>query len=225
MRKAVAPAVFLILSLLFAFQAFADPSFPLDINEVNSFDRYFMVPYDNGGDILSNVLSFAAAATPAVLLSRSADQYVTIGLMYAEAMATTFLTKEIVKHFVYRERPYMYFADTPRELVVSGKHDDSFFSGHTAYAFTAASFASYVFSKYNPESAWRIPVTVASFSLASAAAAYRVASGSHFMTDVLAGAAIGTVIGIVVPALHTLFADKDASVSVSPFGLVFSKRY
>ena len=225
MRKTVAAAVILIISLLCVSQAFAGESFPLDINEVNSFDRYFMVSYDNEYNVVSNIFCAAAALSPAVLLSQTSDQYLTIGLMYAEAMATTFLTKVIVKQAVYRERPYMYFSDTPRELVVSEKHDDSFFSGHTAYAFTAASFASYVFSKYNPESAWRIPVTVASFSLASAVAAFRVASGSHFMTDVLAGAAIGTIIGLAVPALHTLFADKDASVSVSPFGLVFSKRY
>jgi len=225
MRKAVAAAVILIVSLLFASHALAGGSFPLDINEVNSFDRYFMVPYDDEYNLVSNVFCAAAALSPAVLLSQPSDQYLTIGLMYAEAMATTFLTKVIIKQAVYRERPYMYFGDTPQELVRSEKHDDSFFSGHTAYAFTAASFASYVFSKYNPDSKWKIPVIAASFSFASATAAFRVASGSHFMTDVLAGAIIGTAIGIAVPALHTLFADKDTSVSVSPFGLVFSKNY
>lgn len=225
MRKAVVLALLLFLSLFFASQAFCEESFPLDINAVNSFDRYFMMPYDSEASTVSNIFCAAAALTPAVLLSQDTDQYLTIGLMYAEALGTTFLAKQIIKHVVYRERPYMYFADTPQELVESEKHDDSFLSGHTAYAFTAASFASYVFSKYNPDSGWKIPVTVASFALASATAAFRVASGNHFLTDVLAGAVIGTAIGIAVPALHTIFADNDTSVSVSPFGLVFSRSY
>ena len=69
------------------------------------------------------------------------------------------------------------------------------------------------------------PVIAASYSLAAATAAMRVASGCHFVTDVLAGAALGSVIGIAVPALHTLLAKENVTVSASPFGLVFSKSY
>ena len=200
-------------------------AFPLDPDNVNPFDRTVMMPYSKTLSGISLGIGFAAALTPAMLFIEPASEYLTIGVMYAEALALSFGTKELIKHLVTRERPYMYDPDTPQSLVESDKHDKSFFSGHTTYAFTGAAFASYVFCKYNPESKWRIPVIAASFSLATATAALRVASGNHFMTDVIAGAIIGTAIGIAVPALHTLLAEKDITVSASPFGLVFSKSY
>ena len=200
-------------------------AFPLDPADVNPFDRTVMMPYSKPLSDVSLGIGFAAALTPAVLFVEPASEYLTIGVMYAEALVLSFGTKELIKHLVTRERPYMYDPDTPQSLVESDKHDKSFLSGHTTYAFTGAAFASYVFCKYNPESKWRIPVIAASFSLATATAALRVASGNHFMTDVIAGALLGTAIGIAVPALHTLLADKDITVSASPFGLVFSKSY
>ena len=200
-------------------------AFPLDPDNVNPFDRTVMMSYSKTLSGISLGIGFAAALTPAMLFIEPASEYLTIGVMYAEALALSFGTKELIKHLVTRERPYMYDPDTPQSLVESDKHDKSFFSGHTTYAFTGAAFASYVFCKYNPESKWRIPVIAASFSLATATAALRVASGNHFMTDVIAGAIIGTAIGIAVPALHTLLAEKDITVSASPFGLVFSKSY
>ena len=119
----------------------------------------------------------------------------------------------------------MYYDGYPQQKVDSGSWNRSFPSAHTSMSFAGASFASYVFWKYNPESKWRILVTAISYSLAATVAVLRVASGNHFATDVLAGALIGTAIGIGIPALHTLIADKDIAVSISPFGLVFSRSY
>ena len=199
--------------------------FALDPSDINSFDRMLMNNYDRVKDNAATVLEIAALASPAVLLSQGSDQYVTIGLMYAETLALTWGTTEIIKHLVERPRPYMYYDGYPQQKVDSGDWNKSFPSGHTSMSFAGASFASYVFWKYNPGSKWRIPVTAISYSLAATVAALRVAGGSHFMTDVLAGAFIGTAIGIGVPALHTLFADKDTTISVSPFGLAVSWSY
>lgn len=220
MRRSAAAILIILLAVCFHASAF-----PLDSESVNNFDRTFMNSYDRVKDNAATVLEIAALASPAVLLSQGPDQYVTIGLMYAETLALTWGTTEIIKHLVGRPRPYMYYDDYPQAKVDSGDWDDSFPSGHIAMSFAGASVASYVFWKYNPDSKWRIPVTAASYSLAITVAALRVAGGSHFMTDVLAGAFIGTAIGIGVPSLHTLFADKDATVSVSPFGLAFSMRF
>ena len=199
--------------------------FALDRAEINSFDRLAVQHYNQTIDKTATALQIAAMLTPAVLLSESSDQYVTIGVMYLETQLLTWGTTKLLKTVIERPRPYMYHDDYPQAKVDSGDWDDSFPSGHTAMSFAGASFVSYVFWKYNPDSKWRIPVTAASYSLALTVAALRVAGGSHFMTDVLAGALIGTAIGIGVPALHTLFADKDASVSVSPFGLAVSWSY
>ena len=225
MKKTIAVIVFALTALVLASGVSASTAFPLDPAAVNTLDRTFMCPYDKTMDDVSLAFCVAALASPAVLVSESPAEYPTIAVMYAESLAISYGTKELFKYLISRERPYMYYADTPMDMVESDEHNESFFSGHTIAAFTGAAFTSYVFAKYNPDSAWRIPVTVASFALASATAAFRVASGNHFMTDVLAGAVLGTAIGIAVPALHTLFADNDTSVSVSPFGLVFSRSY
>ncbi|MBQ3729286.1 MAG: phosphatase PAP2 family protein [Spirochaetales bacterium] len=219
MKKLLAAAILLTVIV------FASSAFPLDPQEVNSFDRPFMAPYSKTLDDLSLVPAIAVALSPAVLLTQPSSEYLTIGLMYIESFAITYGSKELIKFLVHRERPYMYDANTPMSLVQDEEHNESFLSGHTALAFNGASFASYVFCKYNPDSKWKIPVIAASYSLAAATAAMRVASGCHFVTDVLAGAALGTVIGIAVPALHTLLANENVTVSASPFGLVFSKSY
>ena len=219
MKKLLAAAILLTVIV------FASSAFPLDPQEVNSFDRPFMAPYSKTLDDLSLVPAIAVALSPAVLLTQPSSEYLTIGLMYIESFAITYGSKELIKYLVHRERPYMYDANTPMSLVQDEEHNESFLSGHTALAFNGASFASYVFCKYNPDSKWKIPVIAASYSLAAATAAMRVASGCHFVTDVLAGAALGTVIGIAVPALHTLLANENVTVSASPFGLVFSKSY
>lgn len=219
-KRAVLIAVFLILSAVLCSQLFAD-EFPLDKSTVNDFDRFFMNSYNETLDNTATVLEVASLLTPAILLTEDTNEYVTIGVMYLETAAMAFGTRTLLKHFVERPRPYIYYDNYPQE-------DDwnrSFPSGHTLMSFAGASFASYVFCKYNPDSKWRIPVTAASYAIATATAALRVASGNHFVTDVLAGAAIGTAIGIAVPALHTLLADKDMEVSASPFGLVFKKTY
>ncbi|MBQ3316479.1 MAG: phosphatase PAP2 family protein [Spirochaetales bacterium] len=219
MKKLLAAAILLTVIV------FASSAFPLDPQEVNSFDRPFMAPYSKTLDDLSLVPAIAVALSPAVLLTQPSSEYLTIGLMYIESFAITYGSKELIKYLVHRERPYMYDVNTPMSLVQDEEHNESFLSGHTALAFNGASFASYVFCKYNPDSKWKIPVIAASYSLAAATAAMRVASGCHFVTDVLAGAALGTVIGIAVPALHTLLAKENVTVSASPFGLVFSKSY
>lgn len=219
MKKLLAAAILMTVIV------FASSAFPLDPQEVNSFDRPFMAPYSKTLDDLSLVPAIAVALSPAVLLTQPSSEYLTIGLMYIESFAITYGSKELIKFLVHRERPYMYDVNTPMSLVQDEEHNESFLSGHTALAFNGASFASYVFCKYNPDSKWKIPVIAASYSLAAATAAMRVASGCHFVTDVLAGAALGTVIGIAVPALHTLLAKENVTVSASPFGLVFSKSY
>ncbi len=220
MRRSLVLAFVLISSLFFCSQLLAD-SFPLDDSEVNSFDRLFMNSYNEVLDNTATIFEVASLLTPAVLLAEDTDQYFKIGVMYLETVVIAFGTRTLLKQVVERPRPYMYYANYPQE-------DDwnrSFPSGHTLMSFAGASFASYVFCKYNPDSKWNIPVVVASYAIAATTAALRVSSGNHFVTDVLAGAAIGTAIGMGVPAIHTLFAEDDIEVSASPFGLVFKKSF
>ncbi|MDR1147053.1 MAG: phosphatase PAP2 family protein [Spirochaetaceae bacterium] len=120
--------------------------------------------------------------------------------MQIEAFLLTFGTINLVKHTVIRYRPYMYISGLP-----DGEEDDyhnSFPSGSTAYVFLGAAFLSTTFSREYPESKLKLPVIIGSYTLASGIASMRILSGSHFLSDVLIGAAIGSLYGCVIPALH-----------------------
>ena len=49
--------------------------------------------------------------------------------------------------------------------------------------------------------------------LAVLTAGLRVVSGMHFMTDVIAGAALGTAIGIALPLIHTSWTGGTVGTS------------
>ena len=110
--------------------------------------------------------------------------------------------KNMIKGLTRRHRPYMYQDPAPAEAAAERDRYLSFPSGHSAAAFTAATFAATVYWAMNPESVWRLPVAVTAYALAGATAALRVLAGQHFITDVAAGALLGIAAGFLVPRLH-----------------------
>ena len=210
----------LILLLIFVFSGLLfSQSYPLDKNTVNPFDRFTMQPYSKTLSVASDISVFTTAATSAVMLALPSSQYFTVGVIYAETVGLTYAMKELLKWAIPRERPYLYFEGYPEEALKNGDYNKSFCSGHTSVAFSVAAANTYIFSKYYPDSKWKVPVIAASYSLAALTGILRVSSGEHFATDVLVGALLGTAIGYGIPALHTLFADKNVETSISPFGL------
>ncbi|MDD3057454.1 MAG: phosphatase PAP2 family protein [Sphaerochaeta sp.] len=213
MRKATA---LLGLFLVCTAMVQATPS-----TKVNAFDRSVMLPYSESLDTAGTLFVAASVLAPALLLAEPASEYVTIGVMYAQAMLAAYGLKELGKLCIPRARPFLYFDDYPLREVTEGDAYDSFPSGHVTMAFAGAAFASSVFASYHPDSVWKVPVAVVSYTLATATALLRVASGSHFMTDVLAGALIGTAGGLGIPLLHARIGKQDLEASFSPYSLAF----
>jgi membrane-associated phospholipid phosphatase len=58
-----------------------------------------------------------------------------------------------------------------------------------------------VYAQSQPALAPYMPVVALSASLATLTAAYRVAAGVHYLSDVAAGAALGFFCGFVLPSL------------------------
>lgn len=204
---------------------FAQTTTPFDSSEINKLDQFFMQPYNKNIDKAGDILTVAALATPLALLATPNDQWLTEGIMYTEACLFAYGIEEIGKLCVDRTRPYMYFDNFPQDEYEDGDYLNSWPSAHTTMAFTGAGFTTYVFSQYFPDSPWRFAVAGGSYVLAASVAACRVYSGNHFVTDVLTGAAIGTLSGLVIPYVHTLAAKKmpeteNVQVQASPFGLL-----
>jgi membrane-associated phospholipid phosphatase len=85
----------------------------------------------------------------------------------------------------------------------------SFFSGHAALSFASAVFISTVYSRYYPDSKWRSVIWGSSLLMASITASLRVISGMHFLSDILIGAAVGSVIGYLVPLIHEINKNQN----------------
>lgn len=207
-------------------------------NDVNVFDRWAMRKYSKTLDTFGSVTNVLAIASPLSVLVPMAltasgrNEIFTVGVMYAEAVILEEGIKELIKNLVLRARPYSYFDSVPKKDIESRDWTRSFPSGHTSASFLGAAFTSLVFSSYYPDSPWKIPVIAGSFTLAVTTAVLRIASGNHFITDVLVGAAIGSVIGVGVPLLHKIgvnlkekFAKgRSLELSVSPFMVAANLR-
>jgi membrane-associated phospholipid phosphatase len=120
------------------------------------------------------------------------------GFLAGEALVDTMLFTEMIKYAANRIRPQASgLSEESGEFWPDGKYyrgGDSFPSGHTAAAFA---FAHVVADEYP---SWKVKLAV--YGLAAATAFERVAGREHFPSDVLAGGAIGHLIGGYVFHLH-----------------------
>lgn len=117
-------------------------------------------------------------------------------LVIAEAVAFAGVLTETAKYTFARVRPYAYFGhgDTARDDHLS------FWSGHTVVAFSAAAAGGTV-AQLRGYQGWPW-VYAAGFTGAAFTGYFRMAADKHWLTDVLASAAVGTATGILVPWLH-----------------------
>lgn len=207
-----------------------------DASEINKsdiaiLDQIFMTSYKKGISLFSTLTAGMTVAAPALLLPLtnakqngfSFKEILVDGAMYYETMAFAWGIKEWIKLLVNRPRPYMYYENFPENKLQNGDWNDSFLSGHTTLSFAAATFLSYTYFQYYPEEKSRFWVMGASYALAATTAVLRIASGSHFSTDVIAGALLGTFCGIAVPYMHTQlfyskFKKKNSNDSVDFYG-------
>jgi membrane-associated phospholipid phosphatase len=111
-----------------------------------------------------------------------------------ETMVVTQWVTRALKIGTGRTRPYTHFTDRRSD-------DDhlSFPSGHTSRAFAVATSAGMIARArgYKAEPY----IWIGGMTLAVASGYFRIAADRHYMTDVMAGAAIGVAAGLTVPLL------------------------
>ena len=192
-------------------------------------DQLLMQPYSKPLHIVGTGTLGVAMLTPALFAIMPSSEWLTIGTMYVETLLFANGIKEWTKLLVYRARPYMYFDGYPQDKVDDGDWNCSFPSGHTTMAFAGAAFTTMVYCRCFPDSEWNFAVAGISFGVAALTGCLRIASGNHFLTDVLVGAVIGTACGFAVPHMHTkTYYDKfqkksgNARASFTPAGINFT---
>jgi membrane-associated phospholipid phosphatase len=120
----------------------------------------------------------------------------------AESVLVAQALTQAMKAATDRYAPLMYNPDSDLSARYSPDASRSFWSGHTATAFAAAtSFATSYWLRH-PRSPWRWVVLATVESAALWAGLLKIRAGYHWPTDIAAGAAAGIGVGIMIPALH-----------------------
>jgi len=184
-------------------------------------------PYKGNLASASNYLLAAGiTALPFLVDSWDWNEAATLGVMYVEALSITWGVKESLKAVFTKNRPYTSYPDTPSNLMVSEDRYFSFPSGHTSIAFTTAGFATSIFAVSDASALMKYLFGCANFALASGVATLRVASGEHYLVDVLAGALLGTASGILIPYLHYNGKNNETtSLFISPNTVALNYSY
>ena len=168
-------------------------------------------------DVLVAALPLSLAAADLALSGGDGRRAGEDVLVAVEAIGVAELATQAVKYAVGRRRPYAWASGT-RE---SPDDDLSFPSGHTTAAFAAAgAFGTVAYLR--GYAGW--PWVYAGGGLVAASVAYlRMGADRHWLTDVAAGAVIGSAVGVALPILlhRGSGRERDRSVQVSPtpFGI------
>lgn len=188
---------------------------------------------DSSDALLSLLITypyFVDALATAWWYRSSADVARQMTLINVEAMAITAGVQGLTNVVASRERPYG--ADCGGEVASdtadcsSARRYRSFFSGHSAQAFTAASLICSHHMKlrlFGPGAADAI-TCITALATAGTVATLRVVGDMHYASDVTLGAGVGLLVGFGVPFLHyhrtlpTLELGGGAHMSLVPTG-------
>jgi membrane-associated phospholipid phosphatase len=192
----------------------------LDPAQVNGFDRFATGLWSPAAATASDVLLVGTAAAPLLLLAETGAGMSSGDLlvMYSQTQLLQAATVAALKGAFGRIRPYAYNDDPRIAAQLAGERGAvrSFPSGHTATTFAAAVFMGEIHARLNPHDAARHWVRGGTLALAAVTGWLRIQAGRHFPTDVLAGAAIGALIGWAVPRLHEVEDDPAGGAKAAP---------
>ncbi len=162
-------------------------------------------------DVVAKIAIPVLAAADAVRSTRSWGNAGRDALVVAEAFSTCALATDIAKAGFARLRPGL--PDAPGQ---SPGAYHSLWSSHSSLAFSVAvAQAMQDTLRGDPAAPW---VWAVGLTLASGVAYLRVAGDAHWLTDVLAGAAVGSAFGVGVPLLEKRLV-RGVTLAPAPGGI------
>jgi membrane-associated phospholipid phosphatase len=186
-------------------------SFACDPGSVNGFDRIATQRSSSLADNISDYTGLLALASPValelVMLNRGftnlGEGMLADAVVLGEVLAITSAVTKLMKRTIGRRRPWVYRESERADAIDNADAFESFPSGHASMAFAPAVAGCAMYMRRMQPSAGEAALAcLPGLGLAAATTALRVEGGRHFPTDVLAGAAIGAAVGLLVPMLH-----------------------
>ncbi|MDR3256161.1 MAG: glycosyltransferase family 39 protein [Endomicrobium sp.] len=132
----------------------------------------------------------------AILWINKKERFWTTLALLISSLAITAIIVYFLKHYFERSRPLAIFGDANVNILFEKVHRNSFPSGHTQLAFTICAFMFIMVRKY-----WYwyiILACVTSFE--------RIYAGSHFPSDVIAGAIMGILSAYMIVTLFKKYS-------------------
>jgi membrane-associated phospholipid phosphatase len=204
------------------------PSCPCKSSDVPAIDHYPIGRSSTLADQLSNVAEAGVTVVPLVLDAIDAGGagggwrgFAGDTVVLAEVLAVNGALNQLVKMVVRRPRPKVYDVDPSSPELTDPGNYLAFYSGHASTAFAAGMAYATTFALRHPDSPSYKLVYGAAGLVGGTVALLRVLAGQHFPTDVMAGAAIGSALGLVIPRLHR----RSLQLTPTPGGLAVTGRF
>lgn len=168
---------------------------------------------------------FLDAFVVALGMNNQEETAVQMSLMNFEVMSVLAALQTIANAVVSRERPYGSRCGTELndalDDCVSDERYYSFFSGHSALSFGSAALVCTHHSHYDLYGGIGDTLACAgAYALAAFTAAARVMGDKHYASDVITGAAVGTLVGYLLPYVSYYSHEKgsDRRMTITPTG-------
>jgi hypothetical protein len=192
-----------LLGIGYYFYLHVNPPDPgsLDRKRLMPLDRFAIHCRNRNTETISHVTLGICSMLPLIPLSQENNnrQIESQVLMTFESYLLNLGLSTLMKGIVKRPRPYAYRTEN---TLLDKRASRSFFSFHSSAAFNGAVLSAMMFQERNPDSPWVAPLWIAGLGTAAATGIFRVTSGNHFPTDILAGALVGSIVGIGIVRLH-----------------------
>jgi membrane-associated phospholipid phosphatase len=192
----------------------------LKISDINWFDRWAVLPYNQSADKLRYLPFYGAIAYPIVFIMldrKMRKDILELSFLYLESMTITGAIYGSATNYAPRYRPFVYSESTAFDKRISPESRKAFFAGHVALVATSTFFMAGVFAKYHPDSKFKWLMYMIAAAATATTGYLRHEAGEHFPSDILVGTTIGTLSGLLVPALRKTKIAANKHLSFLPF--------